>query len=189
MAQIAKRPSDDHPFLQDARGHRGNEWEVSSPVGNIIAYEGPQGVQIKGAGLDEGVPKGMGYGMPLYETLANEAAAAGKTLASDQIVSKPAQNVYGALSRRGYDVYGPPANALRHPDSGSLIANEPIYNVSAPNFAPREMPPPLPDILYGNGKSSGVPGAVISQAGEQAPRVANSDNPLIELLRRYGVTR
>lgn len=171
--RLANPEADPNRLAQIAR--KGNEWEVSSPVGNIVAYDAPHGVQIKGAGLDEGVPKGMGYGMPLYETLANEAAAAGKPVASDQIVSRPAQNVYGAMSRRGYDVQGPPANALRHPDSGSLIANEPIYSVSAPNVAPREMPPPLPDnILYANSKSSGVPGALTAQAAEQArPRVPN----------------
>jgi hypothetical protein len=170
-AQRAANPAADPNRLAQIE-KRGPYYEVSSPVGNVRAKDVPDGVQITSSRLDPDVPRGMGYGTPLYEILAQEAAAAGKPLASDGIVSKPAQNVYSALSRRGYDVYGPPANALRHPDSGSLIANEPIYNVSAPNVAPREMPPPLPDTLYGNGKSATAPGLLAAEAADK-PRVPN----------------
>ena len=181
-AQRAANPAADPNRLAQIE-KRGPYYEVSSPVGNVRAKDVPDGVQITSSRLDPDVPRGMGYGTPLYEILAQEAAAAGKPLASDGIVSKPAQNVYSALSRRGYDVYGPPANALRHPDSGSLIANEPIYNVSAPNVAPREMPPPLPDTLYGNGKSATAPGLIAAEAADKP------EDPLIEILRRYGVHR
>jgi len=147
---------------------RGPYYEVSSPVGNVRAKDVPDGVQITSSRLDPDVPRGMGYGTPLYEMLAQGAAAAGKPLASDQIVSRPAQNVYGAMSRRGYEVQGPPANALRHPDSGSLIANEPIYSVSAPNVARRDMPPPLPDnAIYANTSEAAAPGVVLSEAGKR----------------------
>jgi len=167
-AQRAANPAaDPNRLAQIAK--KGDRWDVLSPVGNIVARDTPQGMQIKAADLDVGVHSGLGYGMPLYEKLAKEASAAGKNLVSDSVVSQLAQNVYGGLSRRGYDVYGPPANALRHPDSGALIANEPIYNVSAPNVAPREMPPPLPDILYGNGQSASAPGVVIAEASRRGP--------------------
>lgn len=84
--------------------------------------------------------KGQGRGIAMYEALANQTLAEGKTLSSDTKVSTEAARMYDALERRGFKVT---RNEHETDEEGNLIstAGRPVFEVSKQK--PKETSPTL----------------------------------------------
>jgi predicted GNAT family acetyltransferase len=132
--------------------HFGNPiTEVRPGIGGVTAQaefkidkSTPGIAQIYRAELPEGV-RGQGLGVQMYEQAAREAAAEGRRLASDAVVSADAEHVWQALKRRGYDVVQNPA--ARRVEGGGLSTRvEGTSKYQGPVFeiqgAPRAAPEP-----------------------------------------------
>lgn len=77
---------------------------VSSKHGEVKAYVKNDAVVVTGSFVKKS-QRGQGYGVDLYEVLANTAFSLGKVLVSDRSVTVQAAGAWRALARRGYTVW------------------------------------------------------------------------------------
>jgi len=103
-----------------------------SPAGTLKTQPGMKDneVQIVESALPKEM-RGKGLGVQMYQDLADRTHAQGKVLVSDTRVSEPAQRMYAALKRRGYDVRRNPAEKQ---GSGELVSygDRPVFEVHPP---------------------------------------------------------
>jgi hypothetical protein len=103
-----------------------------SPAGTLKTQPGMKDneVQIVESALPKEM-RGKGLGVQMYQDLADSTHAKGKVLVSDTRVSEPAQRMYAALKRRGYDVRRNPAEKQ---GSGELVSygDRPVFEVHPP---------------------------------------------------------
>lgn len=90
--------------------HVGKEIRVKiEGVGNVMAYEKDGGMMISSAAVKE-ADRGKGYGIKMYEKLAEECGKKKIDLISDRSVQESATHMYKALAKRGYEVIENPNN-------------------------------------------------------------------------------
>ncbi len=155
--------------------YEGEYWSVRSPSANPRDYDSFGSVEARSDPArralfieTSGIPveqRGQGIGLAMYQRLIDQAHKEGLNVYSDASVSPAAQQIYDALSRRGYQVQ-------ENPGRLGQDLNEPVF----PKFLvrpPADRLPEIAEIL----KKYGIAGpaimgpalaAVLGQYGDEA---------------------
>lgn len=103
--------------------------EAGKQIGSITTKPGPMDgqVQISDSKV-ESAAQGKGNGLAMYKQLVDSLHGQGKVLVSDTRVSAPAQKMYAALKKAGYNVVRNPAAKQ---GSGELVSygDRPVFEV------------------------------------------------------------
>ncbi len=114
------RDADHRPQIIEKIGKKAGEYymEAKTEAGFLRAKVSDGVLHITRATVARVSDRGKGVGVSLYRALLDEAFSRGLRVVSDHTVSAPAQRIYEALGRRGYEIRRQRGSRIAKKDSG-----------------------------------------------------------------------